>query len=100
MDIVAIELLCDPSSEWASLSRAIGLYDLSAVRGWGDPPRSVLPKGPDTRMKARVARATAASQQQGETALAALRVKQMLQAQGEQNAMDLLDDRRYYYTYR
>jgi hypothetical protein len=100
IDITTIELLCDPPSEWASLSRAIRLYDLPAVRGWGDLPRSVLPEGPDARMKARVAQATAVSQQQGETVLAALRVEQMFQAQAAQNVIDLFDDRRYYYTYR
>ncbi|KAJ7658173.1 hypothetical protein DFH06DRAFT_1327459 [Mycena polygramma] len=100
MDITAIEMLCDPSTEWGSMARVVQAYDLPEVQAWGELPRSVLPDQPDPRMKARVARATTVSRDQGAQALEASRTRLMLQAQGEQNAMDLLDDRRYYYTYR
>ncbi|KAJ6505677.1 hypothetical protein C8R47DRAFT_1192355 [Mycena vitilis] len=100
MDITAIEMLCDPSTEWGSMARVVRSYDLPEVQAWGELPRSVLPDQPDPRMKARVARATTVSRNQGAQALEASRVRLMLQAQGEQNALDLLDDRRYYYTYR
>ncbi|KAF8212770.1 hypothetical protein K438DRAFT_1957377 [Mycena galopus ATCC 62051] len=99
MDITAVEMLCDPSTEWGSISRVIKAYDLPSVQGWGDLPRTVLPEEPHPQMKARVARVTAVSREQDKRALEAVRVRTMLQAQGEQNALDLLDDRRYYYTY-
>ncbi|KAJ7828925.1 hypothetical protein B0H14DRAFT_3718272 [Mycena olivaceomarginata] len=99
MDITAVEMLCEPSTEWGNISRVIKAYDLPSVQGWGDLPRSVLPEEPHPQMTARVARVTAVSREQGKRALEAVRVRTMLQAQGEQNALDLLDDRRYYYTY-
>ncbi|KAJ7137511.1 hypothetical protein C8R43DRAFT_1019559 [Mycena crocata] len=100
MDITAVEMLCDPSAEWGNLSRALKVYDIPALRGWGAVPRTILPEGPDPRMKAQVARATEVSRQQGQRDIEASRVRLMLEQQGQQNAMDLLDDRRYYYTYR
>ncbi|KAJ7137535.1 hypothetical protein C8R43DRAFT_1202715 [Mycena crocata] len=100
MDITTIEMLCDPSAEWGNISRAIRMYDLPAVRGWGDVPRSVLPDAPDARMEAKVAQVSVVSREQAQRRVEASRVRLQLRAQGEQNAMDLLDDRRYYYTYR
>ncbi|KAJ7113626.1 hypothetical protein C8R44DRAFT_233014 [Mycena epipterygia] len=100
MDITTIEMLCDPSTEWGSISRVMTMYNLPAVRGWGPVPRSVLPEDADPRMKSRVARATAVSREEGQRMLEAARVKAMFQAQGSQNVLDLFDDRRYYYTYR
>ncbi|KAJ7899905.1 hypothetical protein B0H13DRAFT_2029317 [Mycena leptocephala] len=99
MDLTALEMLSDPSTEWGSISRVINTYDLPAVRGWGALPRSVLPDVPDPRITERVARVLAAEAKEHERRLEASRVKLMLQAQGEQNALDLLDDRRYTYRY-
>jgi hypothetical protein len=99
MDLTALEMLSDPSTEWGSISRVINTYDLPAVRGWGALPRSVLPNVPDPRITERVARVLAAEAKEHERRLEASRVKLMLQAQGEQNALDLLDDRRYTYRY-
>ncbi|KAJ6549979.1 hypothetical protein B0H19DRAFT_1160161 [Mycena capillaripes] len=100
MEITSIEMLCDPNAEWGNISRALRSWDLAAVRGWGDVPRSVLPEQADKRMEARVERATTVSRERQTRQLEASRVKNMLQAIGEQNSLDLLDDRRYYYTYR
>ncbi|KAF7359658.1 Oleate hydratase [Mycena venus] len=99
MDITAVEMLCDPSKEWGSISRVIKAYNLPSVQGWGDLLRSVLPEEPHPQMMARVARVTAVSREQGQRELEAVRVRTMLEAKGRQNALDLLDDRRYYYTY-
>jgi hypothetical protein len=99
MDLTALEMLSDPSTEWGSISRVINMYDLPTVRGWGALPRSVLPDVPDPRVTERVARVLAAEAAEHERRLEASRVKLMLQAQGEQNALDLLDDRRYTYRY-
>ncbi|KAJ6451362.1 hypothetical protein C8R47DRAFT_1030825 [Mycena vitilis] len=100
IDITTVEMLSDPSAEWGSICRAVKAYDLPEVRAWGDVPRSVLPDEPDPRMKARVARATALSREQGARELEAAQVRAMFQAQASQNVIDLFDDRRYYYTYR
>ncbi|KAJ7664569.1 hypothetical protein DFH06DRAFT_1324113 [Mycena polygramma] len=100
IDITTVEMLSDPSAEWGSISRAVKVYDLPEVRAWGDIPRSVLPDEPDPRMKARVARATAVSREQGARELEAAQVRAMFQAQASQNVLDLFDDRRHYYTYR
>ncbi|KAF7362757.1 Oleate hydratase [Mycena venus] len=55
IDVTAIETLCDPSRHWGNISRIRKLYDLPAVHGWGDLPRSVLPSMPDQRMVKHVA---------------------------------------------
>ncbi|KAJ7899901.1 hypothetical protein B0H13DRAFT_2518157 [Mycena leptocephala] len=99
MDLTTLEMLSDPSTEWGSISRVINMYDLPAVRGWGTLPRSVLPDVPDPRVTERVARVLAAEAAEHDRRLEASRAKLMLQAQGEQNALDLLDDRRYTYRY-
>ncbi|KAJ7164248.1 hypothetical protein C8R46DRAFT_309969 [Mycena filopes] len=100
MDITTLEMLADPSTEWGSISRVIRAYALPAVADWGELPRSVLPEVPDPRILARLAQVKTVSEEEGKRRLEAARVKAMFQAQGEQNALDLLDDRRYHYTYR
>ncbi|KAJ7640902.1 hypothetical protein B0H17DRAFT_1105209 [Mycena rosella] len=99
VEITSIDILCDPSAHWGNLSRVLRLYDLPALRAWGALPRTVLPEEADPRMLARVEKVTKFSREQGQRELAAARVKAQMQAIGEQNAIDLLDDRRYYYTY-
>ncbi|KAJ7488414.1 hypothetical protein FB451DRAFT_736672 [Mycena latifolia] len=98
MEVTSIEILCDPSAHWGNLSRVLRLYDLPALRAWGPLPRSVLPEQADPRMVARVEKVAAFSKAQGERELAAAYAKSKLQAMGRQNALDLLDDRRYRYT--
>ncbi|KAJ7121673.1 hypothetical protein C8R44DRAFT_736451 [Mycena epipterygia] len=99
IDITSIETLCDPSRGWGNLARVLKMYELPEVRGWGDLPRSVLPEVADERMLARVARVTVFSKEQGERELAAAYAKNKIAAQGRAAALDLIDDRRYRYTY-
>ncbi|KAJ7488413.1 hypothetical protein FB451DRAFT_1553791 [Mycena latifolia] len=99
MEITSVEILCDPSAHWGNLSRVLRLYDLPALRAWGPLPRSVLPEEADPLMIARVEKVSAFSKAQGQRELAAAMARNKLQAMGEQNALDLLDDRRYRYTY-
>lgn len=100
IDITTIEVLADPSKEWGHLRRALQMYDLPAIRGWGDLPRNVLPDYPDERMLQRVKNVTAFAQAKGQEELAAAQVEAQIRAQGRQNAIDLISDTRYVYTYR
>ncbi|KAF9467470.1 hypothetical protein BDZ94DRAFT_1040999 [Collybia nuda] len=101
IDVVMIEVLSDPSKSWGSFSRLLRKYDLPRYRTWGELPRSVLPAEPDPRMLQRVASATGASKQQGETALADAQAVALLSARANQIAVDAIgaDDRRYYRYY-
>jgi hypothetical protein len=55
LDVAVIEMLCDPSRQWRTLSRMLRKFDLPQYRGWGDLPRDVLPESPDQRTVERVA---------------------------------------------
>lgn len=99
LDITACEVLPDPSREWGNFSRVVRKYNLPQA-AWGEMPRSVLPELPDQRMVQKITQITAQSYEQGKRALAATNMRLQLEAQGQQNVIDLFDDRRYYYTYR
>ncbi|KAJ7069387.1 hypothetical protein C8F01DRAFT_1245599 [Mycena amicta] len=99
-DITAVELLGDPSRGWGGLSRIIQMYGLETQLGegnWGSLPRSVLPEEADPRVLARVARVQAFAQDQAKMEIQANYAKLKLQQQGRDNALALLDDRRYVY---
>jgi hypothetical protein len=97
IDITTIEMLSDPSKHWGNMSRMLRKYNLPRYRSWGDLPRSVVPELPHPTMLERVAAVTRVATEKGERELEAMRVQSMLQAKGRQNALDLIDDRRYYY---
>ncbi len=97
IDITAVEVLSDPSKEWGNLQRALKKYRLSQFEGWLDLPRHVLPEYPDARMLQRVRKVSEFAKARDEQLLAATMAEMQLRKQGRQNALDLLDDRRYYY---
>jgi hypothetical protein len=97
IDIATIELLSDPSKHWGNMSRMLRKYNLPRYRTWGDLPRSVVPELPHPTMLERVAAVSKAATAKGERELEAMRAQSMLAAKGRQNALDLIDDRRYYY---
>ncbi|KAJ7330942.1 hypothetical protein DFH08DRAFT_310734 [Mycena albidolilacea] len=98
VDITAVEALCDPARHWGCFARVLRMYDVGqAVTGWGAIPRGVLPEAADPRMLARVASVQAFAGEQAKREVAANHAKLKLQAQGRANALDLIDDNRYYY---
>lgn len=97
IDIATVELLADPSKHWGNMCRVLRKYDLPRYRAWGELPRSVLPELPHPKVLERVAAVTRVATEKGKRELQAARVESMLRARGRQNALDLIDDRRYYY---
>jgi hypothetical protein len=76
--ITAIELLRDPARHWGNFAHVIKMYDLDAVRAWGDLPRGVLPEEADPRMLAHVARLQAVANEPGKLRSAAVYAKNKL----------------------
>lgn len=98
VDITTVEALCDPSRHWGCFARVLRMYDVGpVVAGWGAIPRGVLPEAADPRMLARVASVQAFAGAQAKREVAATHARLKLQAQGRANALDLIDDNRYYY---
>ncbi|KAJ7101245.1 hypothetical protein B0H15DRAFT_990853 [Mycena belliarum] len=97
LELTSIEVLCDPSAHWGNLTRVLRLYNLPTLRAWGAMPRAMLPDEADPRMLGRVAKVSAFAKAQGERELAAAVAKSRMEAIGRQNALDLIDDRRYRY---
>jgi hypothetical protein len=96
-DITAVEVIHDPSDGWGYLNRALKHYGV--WREMGDLPRSTLPDFAPPAVVERVRLITIASRQKAESLIAAKHVELKLAAQGQQAALDLLDDRRYVYRY-
>ncbi|KAG6916660.1 hypothetical protein DXG01_005946 [Tephrocybe rancida] len=99
VDVTVINVLSDPSREWANFSRMLRKYNLPRYIGWGDLPRSVIPAVADQAMLNRIAGVTAFAKQKGEAELEAARRKAAIQARGRQAALDLIGDTRYEYRY-
>ncbi|KAF8911730.1 hypothetical protein CPB85DRAFT_1252932 [Mucidula mucida] len=77
IDITAVEVLSDPSKEWGNLQRALKKYACPSSK--------------------RVRKVSEFAKARDEQLLAATMAEMQLRKQGRQNALDLLDDRRYYY---
>ncbi|KAF9468320.1 hypothetical protein BDZ94DRAFT_779932 [Collybia nuda] len=110
LDITTLEVLGDPSRQWANFSRLIRKYNLPRYRGWGDLPRSVLPELPDPGTlqkiaaveevaKANAARDLASAQAAATRELATAQAVAMLQVQASQQVADLFNSDREYYRY-
>ncbi|KAJ7865411.1 hypothetical protein B0H13DRAFT_2067812, partial [Mycena leptocephala] len=76
--ITAIELLRDPARHWGNIAHVVKMYDLDAVRAWGDLPRGVLPEEADPRLLAHIARLQAAANEPGKLRSAAVYAKNKL----------------------
>ncbi|KAF9484866.1 hypothetical protein BDN70DRAFT_871833 [Pholiota conissans] len=97
VEISRIELLSDPSKEWGNFSRMLRKYNLPQYRGWGDLPRSVLPAMPDAAMLQRVAGVAAFAQRKANEQLDALQMSAMINARGNQIAVDAITGDRHEY---
>ncbi|CAK5282676.1 unnamed protein product [Mycena citricolor] len=98
MDVMALEILCEPSRHWGAFARltknpAYGLAGL--VAAWGELPRSVIPEEADPRMLERVRKVQAFAQERAQIELQAAHAKASIEAQGRQNALDLISGPRY-----
>ncbi|KAF9468322.1 hypothetical protein BDZ94DRAFT_780312 [Collybia nuda] len=99
LDITTIEVLGDPSKEWGNLSRVIRRYGLPRYRDWGDLPRSVLPEYPDPRTLQKVAAIQEVAKAKAEREMASLHTAQMITAQGDRYALDLVSSGDTQYRY-
>ncbi|KAG5649398.1 hypothetical protein H0H81_004109 [Sphagnurus paluster] len=94
IDINIIEVLSDPSREWANISRLLRKYNLPRYREWGDLPRSVLPSVPNQATLDRIKGATAFAHQRAANELEAARMQAEIQRRSNQIAVDLVSDTR------
>ena len=82
LDVAVIEVLCDPSRQWRTMSRMLRQFNLPQYKGWGDLPRDVLPDHPDQRMVERVADLTGLAKAKATRELAATQMGLMLATRG------------------
>jgi hypothetical protein len=89
--------LLNPSAAWGDLNRAMRHYRLPLWSKWGEIPREMLPLAPHQPEVERVRVMHEGARINAERELDALQARLMIEKQGRQNALDLLDDRRYVY---
>jgi hypothetical protein len=76
--ITAFELLRDPAWHWGNIAHVVKMYNLDAVRTWGDLPRGVLPEEVDPRMLAHLAGLQRAANEPGKARSAVVYAKNKL----------------------
>jgi hypothetical protein len=96
--ISTIEIVGEPSEGWQYLNRIVRHYGI--WRQWGDIPREMLPEMPPQDMLDRIKRVTELYKRQASQKIEAKRVELELRAQGESNALRLLDPPGTRYVYR
>jgi hypothetical protein len=89
--------LLNPSAAWGELNRAMRHYRLPLWTKWGDIPREMLPLAPHQAEVERVRIMHEGARINAERELDSLQARLLLEKQGRQNALELLDDRRYVY---
>ncbi|KAJ5176353.1 uncharacterized protein N7482_002230 [Penicillium canariense] len=89
--------LINPSGAWGDLNRAMRNYRLPLWSKWGDIPREMLPSAPHQPEVERVRIMHEGARINAERELDAVKARLMIEKQGRQAALDLLDDRRYVY---
>ncbi len=95
IDLTSLETIYDPSVGWGNLNRALKAYGIWRERG--PIPREALPGFPPQSVLDQVKRVRELAEYKAKETLDALHVKSMIEAQGRQNAIDLVSDRRYRY---
>ncbi|KAF1991069.1 hypothetical protein K402DRAFT_389269 [Aulographum hederae CBS 113979] len=99
VDITAVEVLGDPSKGWLDLNRALRAYQLPIWKERGDLPRNCLPEFAPPRVTERIKRIQQEAERKAREKLDALKAQHMLEAQANQNALDLIDGPQYVYRY-
>ncbi|KAL5336303.1 hypothetical protein BJX70DRAFT_287756 [Aspergillus crustosus] len=97
--LTVLSVLLDPSSSWGQLNRAIETFRIPVWREWGDIPRDMVPLAPYQPEVERVRVMLEGSRLNAEQEIDAVHARLKLEQQGRQNALDLLDDRRWVYRY-
>ncbi|KAH8677780.1 hypothetical protein BX600DRAFT_506788 [Xylariales sp. PMI_506] len=97
-DMMAVEYAADPELGWRGVNASLRRYGVWPALGPA-PRECLLPDRPP-QVQQRIEAVTVRSARAAQEKLAAVRTKHMLQQQGQQAALDLLDDRvwvrRYY----
>jgi predicted oxidoreductase len=96
--ITTVEFLYDPSAGWNHMQLVLNQYGI--WKELGRLPREMFPELAPPELVEKVKRITAMSQRKAAELIEAKRVELAIKAQGQQNAIDLLDDRRWVYGYR
>ncbi|CEO58598.1 hypothetical protein PMG11_03310 [Penicillium brasilianum] len=89
--------LLNPSGSWGEFNRAMRHYRLPLWSKWGDIPREMFPLAPYQPEVERVRIMQEGARINAERELDAVKARLMLEKQGREAALDLIDDRRYVY---
>ncbi|GFF71729.1 hypothetical protein IFM62136_08157 [Aspergillus lentulus] len=92
-DLTVCGVLLNPSAACGQLNRAMQAFQLPIWREWGDIPRDMLPLAPYQPEVERVRVMLEGARLNAEQEVDAVHARLKLEARGEQNALDLLDDR-------
>jgi hypothetical protein len=96
-DMLAVEHAADPDLAWRGLNAAMRQYGVWSNRG--ALPRQVLLTSMPPEVQNRINEVSVRSKNAALTRINANQARLMLEQQGQQNALDLLRDRRYVYYY-
>lgn len=100
IELFTLNLLLEPSEQWAGLSRALRKYQLPKYAAWGDLPRSVLPAMPDPAAMRKAENVKHYAQMKAQEALQAAQMSAMISAQANRAAVDAIGGTRTEYVYR
>ncbi|KAL4866102.1 hypothetical protein BDV12DRAFT_139842 [Aspergillus spectabilis] len=95
--LTVLSVLLDPSSSWIQINRVIRTFRIPVWTEWGDIPRDMLPLSPHQPEMERVRVMLEGARLNAEQEIDAVHARLKLEQQGQQNALDLLDDRRWVY---
>lgn len=96
-DLTIYSVLLNPSAAWGQLNRAMRHYRLPLWTRRGDIPREMLPLAPYQPEVERVQVMLEGARINAEREIDAVQARLKLEKQGQQNALELLDDRVYVY---
>ncbi|KAL4884450.1 hypothetical protein BJY04DRAFT_215416 [Aspergillus karnatakaensis] len=98
-DLTVLSVCLNPSAAWGQINRAIQTFRIPIWTEWGDIPRDMLPLAPYQPEVERVRVMLEGARLNAEQEIDAVHARLKLEQQGRQNALDLLDDRRWVYRY-
>lgn len=92
-DLTICSVLLNPSASCGQLNRAMQAFQLPIWREWGDIPRDMLPLAPYQPEVERVRVLLEGARLNAEQEVDAVHARLKLEQRGQENALDLLDDR-------
>ncbi|GIC86283.1 uncharacterized protein Aud_002651 [Aspergillus udagawae] len=98
-DLTVCGVLLNPSASCGELNRAMQAFQLPIWREWGDIPRDMLPLAPYQPEVERVRVLLEGARLNAEQEVDAVHARLKMEQRGEQNALDLVDDRVWVYRW-